>query len=249
MIDIYQILVLTENILATKSLQNKLQSLNNEVWCSSQLLGQLQRENIVSLICQQFQVVIFSNTIGDKQTQLLLEIFSDHSLVLLRETDTKLEEEEKLYWLEQGIHDWIDPEALASEIREKMFRAYTNIENEDSLKSTKFFSFEFFEDELETYHIRLSKKEKEVLHTLVQAKGNIVSRQELCEQLWTDGETFSNMSQLSCIIKRIKQKFKAKGIENLLISTCWGKGYQLEMIGRELRGKQQALGNNTAFMH
>lgn len=211
--------------------------MNDEVWCSSQLLNQIQKPELFKLICQQFQVIIFSNTICDKKVQRLLKVFSSHSIVLLREIDTQLNKEQKTYWREQGLHGWIDIETLPSEIREKMFQAYTKLlEIEESSKIVENWSFDYLREELETSHIRLSKKEKAVLNVLIQAQGESVSRKEMCEQLWSEGQTNSNMSQLSCVVKRIQQKFEDKGNKNLVITTHWGKGYQLKMMKKNPKG-------------
>ena len=74
-----------------------------------------------------------------------------------------------------------------------------------------------------------SKTEKRVFERLILAhtKNQLVSRKELCEYLWEEGETPSNMSQLSCLIHKIKRKFELAGITNEVIATLWGRGYRL----------------------
>lgn len=227
----YQVLLLTENILANRDLQEKLQLLNDEVWCSSKLLGQVKQEDVVSLICQQFQIIIFSNTICDKNIQILIEIFSKHPIVLLRETDTELNEEEKNYWRAKGLHEWIGSDTRPSEVREKMVQAYKKVQEvKEQAKYVEIFPFGYSEDKLAASKIRLTGREKRVLAILSEAKGGMITRKELCERLWSNGHTASNMSQLSCIIRRVQQKFEDEGVNNLKISTHWGKGYQLETI-------------------
>ena len=74
-----------------------------------------------------------------------------------------------------------------------------------------------------------SKKEKKVFQKLweAQVSDGVVSRKEICDYLWPDGETPSNMSQLSCLINKIKRKFEREGITDEVIVTLWGRGYKL----------------------
>lgn len=59
-----------------------------------------------------------------------------------------------------------------------------------------------------------------------EADGEIVSREEICEKIWSK-VTQSNLARTSSIVKRIKIKLDGLGIDDSSLQTLWGKGYRL----------------------
>ena len=99
------------------------------------------------------------------------------------------------------------------------------------------------ERELKLLLKSFSKTERKVFEKLLEAypQSGVLSRKELCEHLWQDGDTPSNMSQLSCLINKLKRKFELHGIAGETITTLWGRGYKLssEFYERWLLWSQQ----------
>ncbi|MGG5333235.1 winged helix-turn-helix domain-containing protein [Enterococcus sp. AZ163] len=73
----------------------------------------------------------------------------------------------------------------------------------------------------------LTKKEQQLFHYLQTTNGGIVSREELCDYLWKEPLNHSRMSQLSVLVKKIKEKLAAAGFSDDLLQTIWGSGYCL----------------------
>lgn len=69
----------------------------------------------------------------------------------------------------------------------------------------------------------LTKNELKILHYLMKNKGNIVSREELMEYLWTS-ELFIDDNTLSVNITRLRKKIESMGVKNP-IDTRRGLGY------------------------
>ncbi len=71
--------------------------------------------------------------------------------------------------------------------------------------------------------IELSKNEYRILLTLMQAKGKVVSRERLMEQLWASDE-FIDDNTLTVNVNRLRKKLAAAGLEDF-ITTKFGVGY------------------------
>ncbi|MGM0213614.1 helix-turn-helix domain-containing protein [Enterococcus sp. AZ109] len=223
-----QILLLTKNILSNQVLQEKFQQLNYEVWCSARLVEQVQQFSTPPTVIQQFQTVVFSKTISDSEVEGLLEFFSRYSIAILRETETLPSPEEQTKWLELGMHDWLLETDNLIDLREKLSQTkITVMKNMESSKRVVSFSKVNVKKDIDPSQVQLTGRERKLLDVLIKAEGNLITRTELCEKIWSDGKTSSNMSQLSCMVNRIKRKFKDHGIEENIILTQWGKGYQL----------------------
>lgn len=74
--------------------------------------------------------------------------------------------------------------------------------------------------------IELTKNENRVMSALLENKSTIVSRTKLMEKLWDD-DLFVDENTLNVNINRLRKKFEAVGIENL-IKTKKGQGYIIE---------------------
>ncbi len=79
--------------------------------------------------------------------------------------------------------------------------------------------------------VELSKNELHILMYLFYHPEQIVTRDELMDDLWGDGN-FIDDNTLSINISRIRQKLKSIDLENLII-TKRGLGYQLLLKERE----------------
>lgn len=226
------VLILTKNILAEQAIVNNLQRLNCETLCSAELVQCLQDSASVSLL-NYFQWVILSDSLCNEEMERLLESLKEVPLCSLRIVENYPNEEEQLLWKERGLTDWLAKDAGFENIREKL----SELQKEFQLKlatNNRIISFPNEETanlskDSTTLLKSLSKKEKKVFERLVEGyeKKEILSRKVLCDYLWSDGETPSNMSQLSCLINKLKRKFANNGATGQTITTQWGRGYQL----------------------
>lgn len=71
--------------------------------------------------------------------------------------------------------------------------------------------------------IELTKNEFRILHTLLENKGKIVSRDSLMIKLWND-ESFVEENTLTVNITRLRKKLDENGLNNIII-TKPGSGY------------------------
>lgn len=74
--------------------------------------------------------------------------------------------------------------------------------------------------------IELSKNEYRILHTLLENKGKVVSREKLMERLW-ETDSFVDENTLTVNVNRLRKKLDAAGLPGF-ITTRFGVGYLVE---------------------
>ena len=226
------VLILTKNILTEETIISKLQRMNCEVLCSADMLQRLQ-QGAVSPFISYFQWVILSESLCHSEVEQLLTLLKHYPLMVLRIVENEPSEEDQAYWHEQGIADWLTKDTSYESLREKMNDLNRQLEQE-LISGSQILSFPHpverpEQNELKLLLKSLSKTERKVFECLIDTypKNGVLSRKELCDHLWRDGDTPSNMSQLSCLINKLKRKFELHGITGETITTLWGRGYRL----------------------
>lgn len=219
------IVILTKNLLVENQLQEQLQQLNYEVWCSVQLLKQARKD---PQVLDPFPVILFSETVTNKEIAEILSQLTSEESVLFRKCSVvpSLEEQEQLR--ELGVTEWLTEDISVDLLRERLAEKMDYLHQEEeqkvrSLQENTLFTHQLFENFLTT----LTKKEKQAFLCLQEAQAEIVSREALCGHLWQEPLSHSRMSQLSVLVKNIKQKLKGAGFSEDLLRTIWGKGYCL----------------------
>ncbi|MBO1308800.1 winged helix-turn-helix domain-containing protein [Enterococcus sp. 669A] len=239
------VLILTRNILSEEGLIRQLHYLNYEVLCSSDLLQVLQMGK-GSPMFSYFQAVILSETLSNSEVEKILPVLHTFPIAILRNSEV-YPVKEQTEWQDQGIHGWVSKNGTIETLREAIAEALQTV-YEQRMASSQILAFPVGDSESERSLVKtvwnsFSKTEKKVFEQLLQAKNDgVLSRKEICDYLWREGETPSNMSQLSCLINKIKRKFERAGIKDEIVVTLWGRGYKLNEEFRERwLGEEQAL--------
>ncbi len=219
------ILVLTKNVLVEQRLQEQLQRLNYEVYCSADFLNQLLMGIEVDPIFDIHQTIILSETVANQEIQQILDTLLKQDRVVLRKFGGDPTDKEKEQLRSLGIHDYlIDGDSL-DQLREQLAEKLAKFENNQP--RTVLIHQMPGKKDLKDLRIKFSKMEKKTLQRLIEAKGESVSRQDMCTALWDDEPNNSHLSQLSLLIKRVKHKLELEGFEDEAIETIWGYGYRL----------------------
>ena len=79
--------------------------------------------------------------------------------------------------------------------------------------------------ETKTNSIELTKNELRIMHTLMKAKGTIVTREQIITDLW-DSELFIDDNTLTVNVSRLKRKLEEIGLKECIV-TKRGLGYML----------------------
>ena len=80
--------------------------------------------------------------------------------------------------------------------------------------------------------VSLTKKELEILYTLVESRGKLFSREMLLSLLW-GYDYYGDSRTVDSHVKRMRVKLDAHPHPNWQIKTVWGMGYKFEVVGDE----------------
>ncbi|EOH94886.1 helix-turn-helix domain-containing protein [Enterococcus pallens] len=224
-----RILLLTKNVLSEQELLQKLQRLNFEVFASSSTLELLLAGDEGAELAEYFSVIILSETISCHEVESILPRLVNDGRLIFRKADRSFVEEEKSILNQEQITGWLHSDASTEEIRELISLPYYNLGVENQ-GNHSFASGQF--SKLDSKHMEnvlasFSASEFKVFQKLKQERGHTVSREELCQLLWTES-TQSRMVQLSSLIKNMRMKFESNDIDGEIIQTVWRKGYILK---------------------
>ncbi|MZJ91120.1 helix-turn-helix domain-containing protein, partial [Enterococcus avium] len=148
---------------------------------------------------------------------------------LLRKLGSKpnAKEEEQLHSL--GVIDWLVVDHSIDYLREQLSEKLAPYQK-DETNIVFLYKNESIQEMGNLVQLKrsLTKREQTTLDCLIQSKGSVVSREELCSQLWNERPNNSHLSQTSVLIKRIKMKLEIAGFDPEMIKTIWGSGYVLK---------------------
>lgn len=215
------ILILTKNLLGDQKLQDELQRLGYEVFCSANLLHKILHNEDVTQLLHQYAVIILSNTISNQEIDTLhsTEYFTDKPLIRSFFEEPSKEEKEQIKLL--GITDWLTSDSSSNSIREKVA-----FYSKQGMDTTDYLTEKEKRRQLENH---LTKTERRVFNCFKSGDDNVISREELCNLVWNEPQSNSRLAQLSLIISRINKKAtEVSQAENRMIETVWGRGYRLE---------------------
>lgn len=76
--------------------------------------------------------------------------------------------------------------------------------------------------------LELTDKEYSILEYLLRRRGNVVSSQELYEQVWREKYMPSSTNTVMVHILNLRKKVEDDASSPKIIRTVWGKGYQID---------------------
>lgn len=248
-----QVLILTKNILAEQKIQQKLQSLNYEVYCSANYLNNLYKKVETFEFLKFFEYIILSETICESEVTQLLPLLKEHSINIIRKVEAKITETDQQYLKEKILNAIISNEDSLDELRECLSKlrnqlggigyyhenkGYIQLSEKVSLITPNFLEQNVISPKenyqyLEAIHY-LSQTELKILSILIQSGNKVVTRETICHEIWNEEVSDSHLASLSSTITRIKNKFEQTSLKNKAIQTLWGKGYRInpELLSR-----------------
>ncbi|EOH92461.1 helix-turn-helix domain-containing protein [Enterococcus pallens] len=219
------ILLLTKNVLMEQGLQKQLQQLSYEVLCSAQALQHLRRKEFMM---RDYCAVIFSETITNKEIIDVLPQLITANVAVFRKFSgpPTAEEQERLEML--GVSEWITEDVPLDQLRECLAEKMNQLQQTEEKQYAELYHSSVMTEKLQEQFIKLLTKKEQQLFLYLQANhGEIVPREELCGYLWNEPLSHSRMSQLSVLVKKIKEKLVEMGFNEDLLRTIWGRGYCL----------------------
>jgi len=217
-----KVLLLSKNHTIEPKLENILQRVNAEFFCSSSLF--YQAKEYVQVI-QYFSLVIICDTISNVELTQYIKGIKDCGIPIFRLGNEKQIATTEFSWLNNDIDYWLEPGDSDSEIIDKIARAsFYKVQPASPSNKEEGFSSQSYSNFIN----RLSKRELQLLIYLYEANGETTSREILCQKMWQTKMSHAGFSNLSAIAKRLKQKMLAAGIDTAGMGSSWGQGYFLQ---------------------
>ncbi|MBO1307125.1 winged helix-turn-helix domain-containing protein [Enterococcus sp. 669A] len=221
------LLILTKNLMVEQKLQEKLQHLNYEVFCSVTMLKRLRNQLNRFQMIQSYQAIIFSETLNDQEVRELLTYVTYEDNLTIRKFIREPSREEQDALREMGIDTWIYDGQSLDVIREQLAVQLVQRRKNDHDNVVFLYQREDTPNSLAEFKGNLTKKERLAFNCLLESENGMVSRENMCHYLWKDEPNNSHLTQISVLIKRIKLKLSEAGFQDEMIKTIWGYGYQL----------------------
>lgn len=223
-----QILIIEDDMGLNQGLCRALKSENRQVISCLNL--KTAREQ---LLCGGVSLVLLDINLPDGSgLDFLQELKAADPLrpvILLTANDTDMD---IVAGLEQGADDYITKPFSLSVLRA---RVNTQLRKNAAVSSAKIFqidgflfNFDGMQFSKDGVPIELSKTEQKLLRLLVENQGNVMSRADLVDRIWTDGAEYVDENALSVTIKRLRDKLGAqKQIQTVYgIGYMWGKKHE-----------------------
>lgn len=221
------ILILTKNLLVEQKLQEKLQHLNYEVFSSVSMLKRLRSNLNRFQMIQNYQVIIFSETLNDQEVRELLTYVNNEDNIMVRKFIQEPSKKEQEILSEIGIDTWIYEGQPLNQIREQLAVYLAQHQKQDLNNVVFLYQKGDCPRSLAEFKSNLTKKERMTFDCLLESENGMVSREGMCRYLWKDAPNNSHLTQISVLIKRLKGKLSEAGFQDEMIKTVWGFGYQL----------------------
>lgn len=208
-----RLLLLSKVPLYEENFERQLKQLGNEVYCSHSLIAALQKGN--QQFIDQFDGIIFSETLYDKETNELIQQLSPNKWKLFRRgMDIACQEETSAF------DAWIPLDADLEKLRELLSVAEGTASFEESGRGQQIIVKQKLSD------LNLKLKQKEIVYYLIQSGNRTVSREEISHQIWEKAPTKSVLASLSKVVSKVNEKLE-KAFGDEAIQTIWGQGYRL----------------------
>lgn len=157
---------------------------------------------------------------------------TESPVIMITSRNTELTE---LMSITNGADDFVpkpfNPQILVARMETVMKRVYKEAKSSDVAKITapsgQIYQVEFLKGRIvsEEGEVTLSKNELQILQCLIKKQGEIVSRDDIMNELW-DNCTFVDDNTLTVNMTRLKGKLESIGIREAIV-TKRGMGYQL----------------------
>jgi len=215
-----QILLLTNNPLNEQAFEGRLRQLGHEVFTSRMMINLCQTEKSNREFIRMFDLIILSETLANAEVKELITNLRNYSTPILRKSDEQLEDAQLDEWKEQGLTEWIVSQPTLEVLREKL-------SCEKVRKEGNIVFLPKVEGKRSLSSFSLSSGEVKLFQVLYEQQKQTIPREEICLRMWNRGKSNSSMSQLSVMVKHLKDKLAGQGVEGPIIETCWGRGYRL----------------------
>nr|WP_249023813.1 helix-turn-helix domain-containing protein [Enterococcus malodoratus] len=212
-----QLLLLTKVPLYEENFERQLKQLGNEVYCSNSLITAFKRGTFNKELLAQFEGIIFSETMYDKEVEELIQVLPKENLKFFRRINEVSCDETF-----DSIYDaWIPMDSSLERVREILLVAeLSKLASKEADRSQQITVKQKLSD------LNLKLKQKEIVYYLIQSGDRTVPREEISRQIWEKAPTKSVLASLSKVVSKVNEKLENE-FGDEAIQTVWGQGYRL----------------------
>ncbi|MGM0165456.1 hypothetical protein IGI39_000398 [Enterococcus sp. AZ135] len=212
-----QLLILTKVPPYEETFESQLKQLGNEVYCSNNLITMMKKETFNKQFLSQFDGIIFSESLYDKEVEELVHLLQKGRFKLFRRVvEVNCDE-----MAETSFDGLIPIDSNLERLREILLIAEISrlaYQKEDNAQKLN------VKQKLTDLNLKL--KQKEIVDYLIYSGNRIVSREEISRQIWRKEANKSVLASLSKIVSKINEKVEYE-CGHSAIQTVWGQGYRL----------------------
>ncbi|MDK2562491.1 response regulator transcription factor [Romboutsia sedimentorum] len=150
---------------------------------------------------------------------------SNVSIIFLTACDMEID---VVTGLQLGADDYITKPFSLMILRARVMVALRRLDNTVSnafIVDNMVFDFDKMKFTKDNEQIILSKTEVKLLKILVSNKGQVLTREQLIDSVWSDCGEYVDENALTVSIKRLRQKIEDKNLNHKYIKTVYGIGY------------------------
>ncbi|MDK2584733.1 response regulator transcription factor [Romboutsia sedimentorum] len=150
---------------------------------------------------------------------------SNVSIIFLTACDMEID---VVTGLQLGADDYITKPFSLMILRARVMVALRRLDNIISsafIVDNMVFDFDKMKFTKDNEQITLSKTEVKLLKILVSNKGQVLTREQLIDSVWSDCGEYVDENALTVSIKRLRQKIEDKNLNHKYIKTVYGIGY------------------------
>lgn len=212
-----QLLILTKVPSYEETFESQLKQLGNEVYCSNSLITELKKEKFNKQFLSQFDGIIFSESLYDKEVEGLVQQLQYGRFKLFRRViDMSCDE-----MPETNFDGLIPVDSNLERLREILLIAEISrlaFQKEDHVQQMN------VKQKLSDLNLKL--KQKEIVDYLIHSGNRTVSREEISRQIWNKEPNKSVLASLSKVVSKVNEKLEYE-CGHGAIQTVWGQGYRL----------------------
>ena len=223
-----RVLIIDDDLNVCRQIKYALQSSTTDVYYAFSVA-----EGIKKFLEQEYCLVIMDISLSEVDGQRLLKIMREAKTIPILVLSSKSGQETKLSTYQAGANAYLEKpyeleECLAQ--AESLMELYVGLKSPKDRCYTLAFGMDMMIDPerrrvtLKGQELNLTRKEFDLLFCLASHAGQVLSREQLYNQVWNNEKSYNVYEAVKSHIKSLRKKLTVSDID--YIKNVWGIGYR-----------------------